>query len=156
NLEYLARNDGQVKVRGFRVELGEVESSLHGCDGVRNSVVVAREDSPGDTRLVAYYTVHAGVEAPEPEALRAQLSAGLPEYMVPSVFICLPDLPLTLNGKVDVQALPAPTADQFAGAMRLKPRLGSWRFVWRKPGRKYLNYNRWTVMTASSISEVTR
>ncbi|NAO47946.1 amino acid adenylation domain-containing protein [Pseudomonas syringae] len=114
NLEYLARNDGQVKVRGFRVELGEVESSLHGCDGVRNSVVVAREDSPGDTRLVAYYTVHAGVEAPEPEALRAQLSAGLPEYMVPSVFICLPDLPLTLNGKVDVQALPAPTADQFA------------------------------------------
>ncbi|MCF5736479.1 syringopeptin non-ribosomal peptide synthetase SypC, partial [Pseudomonas syringae] len=114
NLEYLARNDGQVKVRGFRVELGEVESSLHGCDGVRNSVVVAREDSPGDTRLVAYYTVHAGVEAPEPETLRAQLSAGLPEYMVPSVFICLPDLPLTLNGKVDVQALPAPTADQFA------------------------------------------
>ncbi|EXL31150.1 Syringopeptin synthetase C [Pseudomonas syringae pv. syringae str. B301D-R] len=114
NLEYLARNDGQVKVRGFRVELGEVESSLHGCDGVRNSVVVAREDSPGDTRLVAYYTVHADVEAPEPEALRAQLSAGLPEYMVPSVFICLPDLPLTLNGKVDVQALPAPTAGQFA------------------------------------------
>ncbi|MEE4149196.1 syringopeptin non-ribosomal peptide synthetase SypC, partial [Pseudomonas viridiflava] len=114
NLEYLARNDGQVKIRGFRVEPGEVESTLHECDGVRNSVVVAREDSPGDTRLVAYYTVHAGVEAPEPQALRAQLSAGLPEYMVPSVLICLPDLPLTLNGKVDVQALPAPTANQFA------------------------------------------
>lgn len=122
-----------VKVRGFRVELGEVESSLHGCNGVRNSVVVAREDSPGDTRLVAYYTVHAGVEAPEAEELRAHLSAGLPEYMVPSVFICLPDLPLTLNGKVDVEALPAPTADQFASSAFEAP-AGELRSVWRKPG----------------------
>ncbi|NWD75281.1 amino acid adenylation domain-containing protein, partial [Pseudomonas gingeri] len=114
NLEYLARNDGQVKIRGFRVELGEIETNLHQCDGVRNSVVVAREDSPGDKYLVAYYTVHAGAEAPEPGALRAQLGAGLPEYMVPSLFIRLDSLPLTLNGKVDVRALPAPAADQFA------------------------------------------
>ncbi|MEN4957725.1 syringomycin E biosynthesis non-ribosomal peptide synthetase SyrE, partial [Pseudomonas syringae] len=108
NLEYLARNDGQVKVRGFRVELGEIESVLHLCDGVRNSVVVAHEASPGDTRLVAYYTVHAGVDAPDPEDLRAQLSADLAEYMVPSVFVRLDALPLTLNGKVDQKALPVP------------------------------------------------
>nr|WP_318654561.1 non-ribosomal peptide synthetase [Pseudomonas sp. MWU13-2100] len=114
NLEYLARNDGQVKIRGFRVELGEIETCLHHCAGVRNAVVVAREDSPGDKYLVAYYTVQPDGEVPEPEALRAQLAADLPEYMVPGLCIRLDALPLTLNGKVDVRALPAPAADQFA------------------------------------------
>jgi len=114
NLEYLARNDGQVKIRGFRVELGEVETCLHHCAGVRNAVVVAREDSPGDKYLVAYYTVLPDGEVPEPETLRAQLAADLPEYMVPGICIRLDALPLTLNGKVDVRALPAPEAEQFA------------------------------------------
>ncbi|WP_010446094.1 non-ribosomal peptide synthetase, partial [Pseudomonas asplenii] len=121
NLEYLARNDGQVKVRGFRVELGEIESRLHLCEGIRNSVVVAREDNPGDSYLVAYYTVHADAEVPDAETLRAQLGADLPEYMVPSVFMHLEALPLTLNGKVDVKALPAPTADQFASRVYEAP-----------------------------------
>ncbi len=114
NLEYLARNDGQVKIRGFRVELGEIETCLHHCAGVRNAVVVAREDSPGDKYLVAYYTVLPDGEVPEPETLRAQLAADLPEYMVPGICIRLDALPLTLNGKVDVRALPAPEAEQFA------------------------------------------
>uniref|UniRef100_UPI0020102DDB non-ribosomal peptide synthetase n=1 Tax=Pseudomonas sp. MWU13-2105 TaxID=2935074 RepID=UPI0020102DDB len=114
NLEYLARNDGQVKIRGFRVELGEIETCLHHCAGVRNAVVLAREDSPGDKYLVAYYTVQPDGEVAEPEALRAQLAADLPEYMVPGLCIRLDALPLTLNGKVDVRALPAPEAEQFA------------------------------------------
>nr|WP_280806652.1 non-ribosomal peptide synthetase [Pseudomonas batumici] len=114
NLEYLARNDGQVKIRGFRVELGEIETCLHHCAGVRNAVVVAREDSPGDKYLVAYYTVQPDGEAPESEALRAQLAADLPEYMVPGICMRLDALPLTLNGKVDVRALPAPEAERFA------------------------------------------
>ncbi|MEV0619367.1 non-ribosomal peptide synthase/polyketide synthase [Nonomuraea sp. NPDC050404] len=105
-LEYLGRADEQVKVRGFRVELGEVESALRAVPGVSDAAVTAAEDATGSRRLVAYL-----VGDVEPGAVRAGLEAVLPEYMVPSVFVPLPSLPLTPNGKVDRRALPAPSFD---------------------------------------------
>ncbi|HEX2164348.1 MAG TPA: amino acid adenylation domain-containing protein, partial [Thermoanaerobaculia bacterium] len=106
-IEFLGRRDGQVKVRGFRVELGEIEATLQGHPGVRDTVAVVREDTPGDRRLVAYVVAAAGAEA-EPAELRAHLKERLPEYMVPAAIVSLERLPLTPNGKVDRRALPAP------------------------------------------------
>ncbi|MDR2305913.1 MAG: amino acid adenylation domain-containing protein [Paucimonas sp.] len=107
-LDYLGRNDDQVKIRGVRIELGEIESRLNGLPGINEAVVLAREDQPGQARLVAYFTPQPGVEAPSPEQLRGQLLAHLPEYMVPVAFVVLQTLPLTANGKLDRRALPAP------------------------------------------------
>ncbi|MBT2779855.1 non-ribosomal peptide synthetase, partial [Lysobacter sp. ISL-54] len=110
-IEYLGRNDFQVKIRGFRIELGEIEARLVACDGVREAVVIAREDVEGDKRLVAYAVMEPGVEL-SVAALRESLSKDLAEYMVPSAFVALESLPLTPNGKLDRKALPAP--DQAA------------------------------------------
>nr|WP_283818442.1 non-ribosomal peptide synthetase [Pseudomonas corrugata] len=107
-IEYLDRNDGQVKIRGFRIELGEIEARLHECHGVREALVVAREDSPGDKRLIAYYTEHEHGDGLDADALRAQLRSVLPEYMIPAAYVRLTSLPLTLNGKVNTGALPVP------------------------------------------------
>jgi amino acid adenylation domain-containing protein len=105
-LEYLGRIDHQVKVRGFRVELGEIESVLASHPSVRQTVVVAREDVPGDARLVAYAVLAGG--APAGEALRSWLRERLPEHMVPTVVVPMDALPLSPNGKIDRRALPAP------------------------------------------------
>ena len=105
-LECIGRNDDQVKIRGFRIELGEIEARLATCAGVQDVVVLAREDVPGDKRLVAYFTGPADVPG-----VRAHLQAQLPDYMLPSAFVPLAQLPLTANGKVDRKALPIPAQD---------------------------------------------
>jgi amino acid adenylation domain-containing protein len=115
NIEFLGRNDFQVKIRGFRIELGEIESRLTEHAGVREAVVIAREDEPGDKRLVAYYTASQSGEEVSVEALRAHLAATLPEYMMPAAWVRLEALPLTPNGKLDRKALPAAAAQSYAG-----------------------------------------
>ena len=107
NIEFLGRVDHQVKIRGFRIELGEIETVLRRYPTVRESLIMAREDTPGDKRLVAYLVPEQEV-APTVAELRRFLKERLPDYMVPSAFVFLDTLPLTLNGKVDRRALPAP------------------------------------------------
>ena len=106
NVEFIGRVDHQVKIRGFRIELGEIESLLARHPGVSNAVVMAREDVPGDRRLVAYL-VSKGT-APSRAELQAHLREQLPEYMVPAVFVFMNQFPHTPNGKVDRKALPQP------------------------------------------------
>ncbi|WP_416980594.1 amino acid adenylation domain-containing protein [Streptomyces sp. T028] len=106
-LEFVGRVDDQVKVRGYRVELGEVESALASAAGVAGAVAVVREDSPGDRRLVGYVVPVEGV-LPDVRAIRRHVAAVLPEYMVPSVVVVLESVPLTPNGKTDRKALPVP------------------------------------------------
>jgi amino acid adenylation domain-containing protein len=103
--EFLGRRDYQVKIRGFRIELGEVESSLRAHPEILEAVVVARADRSGELALNAYFASRTGGE---PDGLRSFLAQRLPVYMVPRTFVCLPELPLTLNGKINRQALPAP------------------------------------------------
>ncbi len=111
NIEYLGRNDDQVKIRGFRIELGEIEAKLARHEALKETVVLAREDIPGDKRLVAYFTQHSPDEVVDIEALRTHLQAQLPAYMVPVAYVRLDALPLTPNGKLDRKALPAPDLD---------------------------------------------
>ncbi len=110
-LEFLGRTDRQVKVRGFRIEPGEVEAVLRALPGVRDAVVLAREDVPGDARLAAYVVPEPGA-APSSGELRAALGAVLPAHMVPGAVVALDALPLTPSGKVDVAALPPPGAPE--------------------------------------------
>ncbi|MBS2554746.1 non-ribosomal peptide synthetase, partial [Catenulispora sp. NL8] len=116
-LEFVGRVDGQVKVRGFRVELGEVEAHLVAFPGVARAVVVVREDSPGDKRLVGYVVPSGGVVGGfDWVALRGFLSGRLPGFMVPSAFVELAELPLTAHRKVDRRALPAPVVGSGSSA----------------------------------------
>ncbi|WP_139806201.1 non-ribosomal peptide synthetase, partial [Mycobacterium avium] len=112
-LEYLGRADEQVKIRGYRIELGEIRSVLAGLDGVEQAAVIARDDGAGHPRLVAYITGTA-----DPADARARLADRLPGYMVPSAVVVLDALPLTVNGKLDTRALPAP---DYAGGRYRAP-----------------------------------
>jgi amino acid adenylation domain-containing protein len=135
-LEFLGRRDTQVKVRGYRIELGEIEAVLATHGGVKECVVVVREDIPGDQRLVGYVVSTGGARF-EPEAARFTLRAKLPEYMVPNLFMTLDALPQTPNGKIDrkalrpPQALPAQAEDPAADEVLMTPPQRRVAALWR-------------------------
>lgn len=118
SVEYLGRLDFQIKIRGLRVELGEIEALLVAHPLVRTCAVVAREDGRGDKQLIAYVVLQSGTDASF-DTLRSYLKEGLPEYMVPARFVGLSDLPLTPNGKLDQRALPSPPEIQLSDPGRV-------------------------------------
>jgi amino acid adenylation domain-containing protein len=119
SIEFLGRNDGQIKIRGYRIELGEIEARMMEYGGIREAVVVAREDRGGEKRLVAYYVAEKGERGEEEgqvgaEQLRRHVAGCLPEYMVPAAYVGMESIPLTANGKLDRRSLPAPEEDAYA------------------------------------------
>ncbi len=120
-LQHLGRLDFQLKVRGFRIEPGEIEAALSQASGVLRTVLVAREDRPGDVRLVAYFVAEAGRSIRSSD-LQQHLRQTLPDYLLPQHFVELAALPLLPNGKLDRQALPAPEAPLTAAREQVRPR----------------------------------
>ncbi|TMR11491.1 non-ribosomal peptide synthetase, partial [Nonomuraea zeae] len=121
-LDFAGRVDDQVKIRGFRVELREIENVLIGHSGLAETAVVVREDEAGNKRLIAYVVPAPGLPAPTADELRAHLSELLPDYMVPAAFVPMTKLPLSRNGKLDRDALPAPGTQDDGGGDYLAPR----------------------------------
>ncbi|AOX00346.1 hypothetical protein BJP34_13570 [Moorena producens PAL-8-15-08-1] len=119
NIKFLGRIDNQVKIRGFRIELDEIEATLTENPQVKEAVVIAREDIPGDKHLVAY--IVTGETVPTKSELRSFLKQKLPDYMVPSAFVTLESLPLTPNGKIDRRGLPAPDISQASETTFVPP-----------------------------------
>ena len=113
NRQFLRRNDKQVKVRGFRIELGEIEQNIESHAAVQQNVVIVREDTPGDHRLVAYFVVRPDQNV-DGSQLREHLRQSVPYYMLPQHFVVLDAMPQTNNGKIDYKALPAPRAEVVA------------------------------------------
>src|SRR4029450_7626076 len=107
NIEYVGRSDNQIKIRGFRIEPGEIESELRQHPEIREAVVIAREGQRGEKRLVAYF-VPSGMRTLDSGELRAFLKQTLPDHMIPAFFVAMESMPLTPNGKIDRDALPAP------------------------------------------------
>lgn len=124
-LQHLGRLDHQVKVRGFRIELGEIESELAGHPAIKHALVLAREASPGDARLVAYLVFHPGHDLTASD-VRRHLRRRLPDYMIPAIVVALAAVPLTPNGKIDRAALPDPFAhaERVAARMHVPPAPG--------------------------------
>ncbi|MCD4691529.1 MAG: amino acid adenylation domain-containing protein, partial [Calditrichales bacterium] len=114
NIEFLGRIDQQVKIRGFRIELGEIEALLRKHSALKDAVVIAHEDMPGDKQLAAYIVPQQISEIPDNETLRLLLSEKLPDYMIPAFYIPIDKVPITPNGKVDRKALPAPDKERFS------------------------------------------
>jgi amino acid adenylation domain-containing protein len=115
-IEFLGRIDFQIKLRGYRIELGEIETELKTLKSVEQAAVILRQDVPGDPRIVAYVTGSA-----ETDAMREWLATNLPDYMIPSAFILLDELPLTFSGKLDRNALPAPDWSEAASSEYVAP-----------------------------------
>jgi hypothetical protein len=134
-IEFLGRNDHQVKIRGFRIELGEIEAQLARHPAIAEVTVLARQDAPGEKRLVAYIVASSATSAPSGEQLRTFLKDLLPQYMVPSAFISLERLPLTPTGKVDRRALPPPDLTAYSVRRYESPRSDAERALaelWQK------------------------
>ncbi len=127
-LEHMGRLDSQVKVRGYRIELGEIEARCNEVAGVARSVVITREDTPGDVRIVAYLMLASGATL-DTDAIGRQLRTTLPQYMVPQHFVPLKAIPLLPNGKVDRKALPVPQAATTGASARVAARTEHERVV---------------------------
>jgi acyl carrier protein len=120
-LQYLGRNDRQVKIRGYRIELGEIEERLFANECVKDAVVLVREDTPGDKKLVAYVVLRSSeAQRMQVDELRAALKSTLPDHMLPHAIVALERFPLTPNGKLDRAALPLP-ADQACAKTHYEP-----------------------------------
>lgn len=155
-LEFIGRGDGQVKVRGFRVELGEIENAIGTHQAVRDCIVVARRDHSGEQRLAAYVTprdpasMHEDAGADFADALREHLDGLLPGYMVPAFIIPMERLPLSANGKVDRSALPAPQRVPACCRPSTWPRATNWKAPWPGSGARPWPWMTSACMTTSS------